>query len=124
MHISSATSGAASRPGLYPALVPASRRDATDTVANAADKRALSVTSEARSLQQVAPPVAENGDASRALVLARQREGSIGLAGSVESGGVGDAAAAQRAVAQYAAVASTEQRFELTEVLAGIDVFA
>jgi hypothetical protein len=56
-------------------------------------------------------------------VLARQRAGFDALVGIVQIAQPGSEAAAQRAVAEYNTVAAQEQRFELDEVLSGVDVF-
>lgn len=128
MQISSANSGVSSSSGLYPNTglsesVPAQRKSAADVSASANENRTVSTASDARAVQQVAPPLATpDGEAARALVLARQRAGSAsGLTGGLQTD---SAATAQRAVAAYNTVAGQEQRFELDEVLVGIDVFA
>jgi len=87
----------------------------------------------APALPQIPPPVvsadtatnvANNADASRALMQARQRAGVGDLPGNVQTSGLNSRAGAQRAVTEYNNVATQEQRFELSSVLAGIDVFA
>lgn len=129
MQISSTNSGlpASSRlptgSALSSALVPAARRDAAEASANSNENQAASASKDARALQQVAPPLAVlSGEASRALVLARQRAGVN--TGSVQTDNAANAAAAQRALAEYNTVAGQEQRFELDGVLVGVDVFA
>jgi hypothetical protein len=104
------------------ALVPAAPRQAAEAAANSNESQAASASKDARALQQVAPPLAVlSGEASRALVLARQR---ADVGGSVQADSAGNAAAAQRALAAYNTVAGQEQRFELDEVLVGVDVYA
>ncbi len=128
MQISSTNTGFISGAG-QPAALSTARRPVVELPANAN----VSSTVNARALQQIAPlvapvntsvNVANNADVARALVLARQREGVDGLPGNVQAGRLGNEAAAQRAVREYNNVAMQEQRFELIDVLAGIDVFA
>jgi len=127
MQISSTNSGSYSSSDLYPAVLPAVRKQAVGASANVdAD---ITAASNARSLQQVVPAVAAtyvstNADASRVLVLERQRTGFGSAPGNVQIGRLGNEAAAQRAVLEYRNVATQEQRVELSGVLAGIDVFA
>ena len=121
MQISSTNSGSFSSSGLYPTVLPTTRKPDVGLSANA--DVAASAASKARTLQQVAPPVAAtSSDASHGLVLARQRAGVDAFVAQI--GQSGNEAAAQRAVAEYATVAVQEQRFELDEVLTGVDVFA
>jgi len=123
MQISSANSRAFPISGLSPAVLPTAPKSDVGSSSNAA--AAVSAASKARTLQQVAPPVATtDSDASRGLVLARQRAGFDALVGNVQIGQLGSEAAAQRAVAEYTTVAVQEQRFELDDVLIGVDVFA
>lgn len=112
---------------LYPAVLPAARRP--DAGASSAPNADAVSTSNARSLPPVITPVAANntlgnGDASRALVLARQRAGLEASAGVVRINQSGNEAAAQRALAEYNTVAAQGPRFESGGVLVGIDVFA
>jgi len=81
----------------------------------------------ARALPQIAPPVASTNTVNNidvSLARARQHGGVDGLSGNGQTNRLGNEAAAQRAVMEYNNVAMQEQRFELTGVLAGIDVFA
>jgi len=130
MQISSANAGFVPSSG-PPIALPTARKPAVEPSSNGhAD---VSSAVNARALPQIAPPVvsadasinaANNADASRALVLARQREGVGDLPGNVQTSRLNSGAAAQRAVMEYNNVATQEQRFELSSVLAGIDVFA
>ena len=130
MQISSTNAGFFAGSGLSVAL-PTARRPAVELSNNAhAD---VSSATNARALQQKAPPIApvntsvnaaNDADGSRMLVLARQREGFDGLSGNVQIHKPGNEVAARRAVAEYNNVAMQEQRFELNSVLAGVDVFA
>jgi hypothetical protein len=122
MQISSTNSGLTSNTGLNSALVPVTRRPVEDLSAETGEKQAASVVTDARATQRVAPTTAVlSGEASRALVLARQR---AGVAGDVQKDEAVNAVVAQRAVTAYNTVAEQEQRFELDEVLVGVDVFA
>jgi hypothetical protein len=123
MQISSTNSGLSTSTGLNSALVPVARRPAEDvSAADVGEKQAASTVTDARASQRVAPSTAVlSGEASRALLLARQRAGVVG---DVQTDAVENAAVAQRAVAAYNTVAGQEQRFELDEMLVGIDVFA
>ena len=130
MQISSTNAGLMAGSGLSVALS-TTRRPAAEPPATAHTDVSSAVN--ARALQQIAPPVAptnssvnatNDADASRALVLARQREGVDGLQSNVQTGRLGNEAVAQRAIMEYDNVATQEQRFELISVLAGIDVFA
>lgn len=115
-------SGLSASSGLGSTLVPAARRPADDPAATEHTQRAAATAREAGVAQQVAPALALlNGEASRALVLARQRASEGG--GYVQTDKVGSEAAAQRALAAYNTVAGQEQRYELDEMLVGIDVF-
>ncbi len=112
-----------SRSGLYPTVLPATRRSASAEPANADIKS----TSDVRSLQPIAPPTAASSvssEASRAALLSRQRAGFDVLSGIVQISQSGNEAVARRAVAEYSSVATQERRFESAEVLVGIDVFA
>jgi len=129
MQISSTNAGFVAGSGLSAALSTA-RRPAVERPANA--HAGVSSAVNARALQQIAPPVApvntsvnaaNDADASRAVVLARQRAGFDGLQSNMQTGRLGNEAAAQRAVMEYNNVAAQEQRFELISVLAGVDVF-
>ena len=126
MQISSVNTGAVSGPGL-----PIARKAVVELPANAPVDVSSAVN--ARALQQVAPPVAlantsvsaaNDADASHALVLAHQRGGREGLFTGVRAARPENDIAAQRAVMAYNNVATQEQHFALTGVLAGIDVFA
>lgn len=117
------------RSGLYPAVLPATRGPGTGApvLPNANGATA----DDALSLRPVVAPDAAPGvasdpntDSSRALLLARQRDGVEVLTGVVQSGQSGNEAAARRAVAEYNTVALQGQRFESDGVLVGIDVFA
>lgn len=126
MQISSTNSGSSSS-GLYPAVLPAVRKQAVG--ASPGVDADVTAASNARSLQQVVPAVAptnvsNNADAYGALILARQRGGYDTSVASVQAGRLDNGAAAQRAVQEYTNVAVQEQRFELSGVLAGIDLFA
>ncbi len=135
MQISSTSAGFISGPGSSVAL-PTTRKPADGPSVNA--RVDVSSVTNARALQQIAPLVAPattsinaatNADASRALVLARQYEALGDVSANVQTGRSGSEAAAQeaaaqRAVMEYNNVAMQEQRFALTGVLAGIDVFA
>ncbi len=94
---------------------------------------AASAHVDARVAQKIASPVtpantsvntANTVDTSRMLVLARQNESIEGAGNNAPIGRLGNGAQAQRAVMEYNNVATQEQRFELTGVLVGIDVFA
>lgn len=127
MQISFANTGSYFSPGPFAspgtAVEPTVRKPDAGPSSDA--NRAVLAASDARTLQRIAPPVTPtNSEASRALVLARQQAGFDGLSGVVPVGQSGNEAAVQRAVAEYSAVATQEQRFELDDVLAGIDVFA
>jgi len=130
MQTSSINAGLVAGPGLSAALSTA-RKPAVELSATAHTDVSSAVN--ARTLQQIAPPIApvntvvnaaHNADAAGALVLARQREGLDSLQSNVPTGRPGNEAAAQRAIMEYSNVATQEQRFELSNVLAGIDVFA
>jgi len=127
MQISSVNAGFISGPGPSVAL-PTARKPAAGPSASAHVDVSSAVN--VRALPQITSPATDssaslaNADASRALVLARQYEGMNGLSGNAQAGGPGSAAAAQRAVMAYNNVATQEQRFELTGILVGIDVFA
>ncbi len=130
MQISSTNAGLMAGSGMSVALSTA-RRPTTEQPATTHTDVSSAVN--ARALQQIASPVvptntsvnaANDADASRALVLARQREEVDGLQGNLQAGRLGNEAVAQRAIMEYDNVATQEQRFELISVLAGIDVFA
>jgi len=114
-----------SRSGLYPTVLPATRRSASAEPANVnAD---IKSTSDVRSLQPIEPPTAASSvssEASRAALLTRQRAGFEVLSGIVQINQSGNEAVARRAVAEYSSVATQERRFESAGVLVGIDVFA
>jgi len=127
MQISSANAGFVPSSGSAIAL-PTARKPAVEPSSN--EHAGVSSTVNARALPPVASAdasvnVANNADTSRALTLARQREG-VGdlLSNNVQTSRLNSGAAAQRAVMEYNNVATQEQRFELSSVLAGIDVFA
>ena len=121
---------ASTNPGLPPGsglssssgLVPAARRPASEPQSTDNAQQAASAAREAGTAQQVPPALALlNGEASRALILARQRASDGG--GFVQMDQQRDGGAAQRALAAYNMVAGQEQRYELDEMLVGIDVF-
>lgn len=122
MQISSVNAGLVSGPGSSVTL-PTVRKPAAGPSANAHVE--VSSVVNTTTLRQIVPPVGSsvNADASRALILAHQYEGIDGLSGNTQTNRLGSGAAAQRAVTEYHNVATQEQRFELTGMLVGVDVF-
>jgi len=121
MQISSTNTGFVSGPGPSSVAPSAARKPVVESSANAQGDVSSAVN--ARALQQIAPPVV-SADVSRTRVLARQHEGITGLSGNAQTGRLNSETVAQRAVMEYTRVATQEQRFELTGILVGIDVFA